>query len=156
MARHMLYHVPAMERAVAEAARVLCPGGYFVVTTNGAHSMQEYQALRDRAAARFSSMTSPEMSTERFCLENGPEFLRPFFETVSSTALTGTLRFAVAQPLFDYFASSRSLTMHPGHSEAEWQAVLGFVRAEIQAAIDKHGCFDVTKVTGAIVGRKEG
>jgi SAM-dependent methyltransferase len=156
MARHMLYHVPAMGRAVAEAARVLCPGGYFVVTTNSAHTMQEYQALRDRAAARFPSMASPEMSTERLCLENGPELLRSCFEMVSSTALTGTLRFTAAQPLVDYFASSRSLTMHPGHSEADWQAVLDFVRAEIQATIDRHGCFDVTKVTGTIVGRKEG
>ncbi len=156
MARHMLYHVPAMDRAVAEAARVLCPGGTFVVTTNGAHSMQEYQALRHRAAARFSSMICPEMGTERFCLENGPEFLRPYFDRVMCATLTGTLRFPAAQPLVDYFASSRSLTMHPGHSEADWQAVLEFVRAEVQAVIDEHGCFDVTKVTGAIVGHKEG
>jgi SAM-dependent methyltransferase len=154
MARHMLYHVPDMERAVAEAARVLRSTGIFAVTTNGAHSMHEYQVLRDRAAARFPSMTNPEMSTERFCLENGPEFLRPCFDAVTSKTLTGTLRFPAAQPLVDYFASSRSLTMHPGHSESEWQAVLDFVRGEAQAIIDKQGSFDVTKVTGAIVGHK--
>jgi SAM-dependent methyltransferase len=154
MARHMLYHVPDIDRAVAEAARVLCRGGYLVVTTNGAHSMHEYQVLRDRAAARFPSMKSPEMSTERFSLENGPEFLRPCFDAVTSTTLTGMLRFPAAQPLVDYFASSRSLTMDPAHSEADWRAVLDFVRAEVQATITEDGCFDVTKVTGAIVGRK--
>lgn len=156
MARHVLYHVPDMERAVAEAARVLRPGGTFVVTTNGAHTMQEYQALRYRAAARFPSMIYPEMGTERFCLENGPELLRPYFAAVHTATLRGTLRFPAAQPLVDYFASGRSLSMHPGHSEAEWQAVLDFVRSEVQATVDADGCFDVTKVTGAIVGRKEG
>jgi SAM-dependent methyltransferase len=155
MARHMLYHVPDIDRAVAEAARVLCPGGYFLATTNSAHSMHEYQALRAQAAARFSSMARPEWSVERFCLENAPSFLEPYFESVATTPLRGTLRFPEAQPLVEYFASSRSLTMHPRHSEADWQAVLDFVRAEAQAAIDRRGCFDVAKVTGAIVGRKE-
>jgi SAM-dependent methyltransferase len=156
MARHMLYHVPDIDRAVAEAARVLGSGGYLLTTTNSAHSMHEYRALRSRAAARFPVVTGPEWSVEPFCLENAPAFLAPYFESVTTTTLTGTLRFPVAQPLIDYFASSRSFSMHPDHTEADWQAVLGFVRTEVQAAIDERGHFDITKVTGAIVGRKEG
>lgn len=156
MARHMLYHVPDIEGAVAEAARVLCPGGTFLVTTNGADSMHEYRTLRNQAATHFASIARPEFSTERFCLENGASFLKPYFEPVVTSTLNGTLRFPAAQPLVDYFASSRSLTMHPGHSEAEWLAVLEFVRAEAQAVIDEQGWFDVTKVAGAIAGRKAG
>ena len=70
--------------------------------------------------------------------------------------LPGTLRFPTAQPFVDYFASSRALAMRPGHTEAEWQAVLDFVRGEVEAVIAREGHFDVTKTTGAIVGVKGG
>ncbi|MFL7807453.1 MAG: hypothetical protein AB8I80_02420, partial [Anaerolineae bacterium] len=66
----------------------------------------------------------------------------------------GMLRFPTAQPLIDYFASSQALTMPPGHTEAEWQAVLDFVRAEAEAIVERQGRIEVTKITGAIVGVK--
>ena len=152
MARHMLYHVPDIDRAVAEAARLLCRGGYFLTTTNSAHTMPEYQAICDRVAARFPAVANPERITDRFSLENGPAFLEPIFDQVETHTLPGTLRFPTAQPFADYSASIRSLTMRPGHTEAEWQAVLGFVRAEAETIIASKGRFDITKVTGAIVG----
>jgi len=54
----------------------------------------------------------------------------------------------------DYFASARALSMPPGHTEAEWQAVLDFVRAEAEAIVAQEGRLDVTKITGAVVGVK--
>jgi SAM-dependent methyltransferase len=156
MARHMLYHVPNIDSAVAEAARVLRPGGHLLVTTNSAHTMPEYHALRERAAARFQSLTTSERITDRFSLENGPSFLEPHFDLVETHTLPGILRFPTAQPLVDYFASSRALTMRPGHSEAEWQAVLDFVRAATEEVIAREGHFDMTKLTGAIVAIKGG
>jgi SAM-dependent methyltransferase len=154
MARHMLYHVPDIDRAVAEAARVLRPGGTFLATTNGAHTMPEYFAIREQAARRFPAMTKPDFVTHRFCLENGEAFLEPYFVRVESHFLPGLLRFPTAQPFIDYFASSRALTMPPGHTEAEWQAVLDFVRAEAEAIVERQGRIEVTKITGAIVGVK--
>jgi SAM-dependent methyltransferase len=154
MARHMLYHVPDIDRAVSEAARVLRPGGYALATTNSAHTMPEYMALRRRAADRFPGMTDPEMITSAFALENGPVFLEPYFEQVEVYTLPGTLRFPTAQPFVEYFASSRALTMPPGHTDAEWQAVLAFVQAEAEQVVARQGHFDVTKITGAIVGVK--
>jgi ubiquinone/menaquinone biosynthesis C-methylase UbiE len=156
MARHMLYHVPDIERAIAECARVLRPGGRFLATTNSAHSMPEYQAIRERAASHFPAMTEPEMSTARFSLEDAAAYLRPHLERVESRTLPGKLRFPTAQPFVDYFASSRAMTMHPNHTDAEWQAVLDFVRAEVEAAIARVGHFDITKITGAVVGTKGG
>lgn len=164
MARHVLYHVPDLSRAVAEAARVLCPGGRFLVTTNSAHTMAEYRALRRKAATRFPSMLQPEaiadgsslMITDRFSLENAPVYLRPYFGQIETHTLPGTLRFPTAQPLMDYFASARAMHMHPDHTDAEWQAVLEYVRTETEAVIRREGHFDVTKITGAIVGVKRG
>ena len=154
MARHMLYHVPDIDRAVAEAARVLRPGGTFLATTNAARTMPEYWAIRERAAQRFPRMAKPDMLIHRFCLENGEAFLDPYFARIEVHMLPGMLRFPTAQPLIDYFASSRALTMPPDHTEAEWQAVLDFVRADAEAIVEREGCIEVTKITGAVVGVK--
>jgi SAM-dependent methyltransferase len=156
MARHMLYHVPDIERAVAEAARVLCPGGYLMAVTNSADNMPQYAALRRRAAARFPAMTKPKTYVGRFALENGPDYLQRHLKRVETHVLPGTLRFPTSQPFVDYFASSRALAMRPGHTDAEWQAVLDFVQDEVEAVIAREGHFDVTKTTGAIVGVKGG
>lgn len=154
MARHMLYHVPDIDRAVAEAVRVLRPGGYLLATTNGAGTMPEYWAIRERAARRFPFFTGPDPLTHRFSLESGVAFLEPHFAQVEIHTLPGALRFPTAQPFVDYFASTRALSMPPGHTDAEWQAVLDFVRAETEAVVARQGHFEVTKVTGAIVGVK--
>jgi SAM-dependent methyltransferase len=154
VAGHMLYHVPDIPRAVAEAARVLAPGGRFLATTNSEFTMSEYAALRSRAAARFPAMARPDSASHRFSLENGARFLQPDFDRVEVHTLPGVLRFPAAQPLVDYFASARSLHMRSAHTDAAWQAVLRFVQAEAQAVIEREGHFDVTKVTGALVAVK--
>jgi SAM-dependent methyltransferase len=154
MARHMLYHVPDIGLAVAEAARVLGPGGHFLALTNSAHSMPEYAHIRAMAAERFDIMHRPGGIVSRFSLENGVGFLRPHFQHVEVRTLPGLLRFPTAQPLMDYFASHASLDMGPDHTPQEWQAVLDFVRSEVEAVIRKQGHFDITKITGAIVGIK--
>jgi SAM-dependent methyltransferase len=156
MARHMLYHVPDIDCAVVEAARVLRPGGRFLVTTNSAHTMAEYRALCDRAAARFPAMARSFEFNDRFSLENAPAYLEPRFDRLQTYPLPGTLRFPAAQPFVAYFASARALLMRPGHTGAEWQAVLHFVRDEAESIIARQGHIDVTKLTGAIVGVKRG
>jgi len=154
MARHMLYHVPDIDRAVAEAARVLHPGGCLLTTTNSAGTMPQYWAIRERAARRFPLLIKPDALTHRFSLENGAAFLEPYFARIEVHTLPGMLRFPTAEPFVDYFASTRALSMPPGHTEAEWQAVLDFVRAEAEAFVARQGHFEVTKITGAVVGVK--
>ncbi|MGD2207723.1 MAG: methyltransferase domain-containing protein [Anaerolineae bacterium] len=156
MACHMLYHVPDIDRAIVETARVLRPGGRFLATTNGAHTMAEYRALLERAATRFPAMVQSAKLTDRFSLENAPGLLAPHIDQVQVHTLPGTLRFPSAQPLMDYFVSARALSMHPDHTDAEWQAVVDFVRAETEAVIACQGHFDVTKITGAVTGVKGG
>jgi ubiquinone/menaquinone biosynthesis C-methylase UbiE len=154
MARHMLYHVADIDQAVVEAARVLRHGGRFLVTTNSAHTMPEYFQMRRQASLRFPAMVQSEMITDRFSLENGSAFLEPYFDRVEAHTLRGILRFPVAEPFVEYFASGRAMTMRPDHSDAEWLAVVDFVRAETEAVLARRGRFDVTKITGALVGVK--
>ena len=155
MARHMLYHVPDIDRAVAEAARVLRPGGALLATTNGARTMPEYQAYLERAAAGFPGLVNAETVSDRFSLEGGPAFLAPHFGRVETHTLLGVLRFPTAQPFVDYLDSARTLIMRPGHTDADWQAILDLIRAEAEAHIARHGCLDVTKIAGALVAVKE-
>jgi SAM-dependent methyltransferase len=156
MARHMLPCVPDIDRAVAEAARVLRPGGRFLATTNGACSMPEYLAYLEWAAAVFPGLINTEPITSRFSLEGGPAFLAFHFDRVETYTLQGTLRFPTAQPFVDYVASARADTMRPGHTDAEWQAILDIIRAEAEAHIARHGHPDVTKISGALVAVKDG
>jgi ubiquinone/menaquinone biosynthesis C-methylase UbiE len=153
MARHMLYHVPNIERAISEVARLLRPGGQFLVTTNSAQTMPQYRAILQQAAVHFPAMLEPTSANSRFSLENAASFLEPQFSHVEQDTLTGILRFPRAEPFVAYVASGRDLIMHAGHTEAEWHAVLDFVRAAAAEIIAKQGCLDVTKITGAVTGR---
>ena len=156
MARHMLYHVPDIDRAVAEAARVLRTDGRILVTTNSLQTMAEIRALRAQAVAQFPGMAPVADLTSRFTVENAPAYLEPYFERLQTHVLPGVLRFPTAGPFMDYFASSRALLMRRTHTDAEWQAVLDFVRGEAESIVARQGRLDVTKCTGAIVGVKRG
>jgi hypothetical protein len=101
-------------------------------------------------------MVQPDPITRRFSLENAPAFLEPHFDGIETHFLRGTLRFPSAQPFLDYFASHRSMSMRDGHADGEWEAVLDYVRAETESAVTRAGHFDVSKITGALVGVKGG
>ena len=74
VAAWMLYHVPDLDRGLAEIARVLKPGGRLVAVTNAIDHLQELWDLAGR-----------ETSLRRFTFrsENGEESLRRHFASVT-------------------------------------------------------------------------
>ena len=72
VAAWMLYHVPDIDRGLAEIARVLRPGGALVAVTNSVLHLSELREL----------IAYPPGYEEPFNRENGEGFLRPHFAQV--------------------------------------------------------------------------
>lgn len=78
VAAWMLFHVPDLDRGVAELARVLRPGGRLVAVTNAEHHLRELREIAGSAA------------WERpFTRENGAEVLGRHFRAVESRHADG-------------------------------------------------------------------
>jgi SAM-dependent methyltransferase len=77
IANHMLYHVPDPDRAVAELARVLRPGGVLLAATNGYGHMRE---INDAVAEVFGGHA--EALYEVFGIDTGEARLREQFASV--------------------------------------------------------------------------
>jgi ubiquinone/menaquinone biosynthesis C-methylase UbiE len=82
VAAWMLYHVPDLDRGLAELARVLKPGGVLVAVTNSVEHLQELWDLA-RRATRVSQFT--------FRSDNGEEALRGHFAAVERHEASGTV-----------------------------------------------------------------
>jgi SAM-dependent methyltransferase len=72
VAAWMLYHVPDVDRALAEIARVLEPGGALIAVTNSVDHLAEFREL----------VGYREDLSHTFSRENGEEFLRRHFAKV--------------------------------------------------------------------------
>lgn len=99
VAAWMLYHVPDLETAIAELARVLRPGGRLVAVTNSAFHLQELRELVG---------SGPSPST--FTRENGDELLSRRFAHVRREDVDGTFSFADRSAVEEYVRASISMS----------------------------------------------
>jgi SAM-dependent methyltransferase len=81
VAAWMLYHVPDIDRGIAELARVLTPGGRLVAVTNSEQHLRELREL----------IAYPGLLAEPFRRENGDEYLRRHFSTVERLDTDGVV-----------------------------------------------------------------
>jgi SAM-dependent methyltransferase len=82
LAAWMLYHVPDLDRGLAELARVLTPGGILVAVTNAVDHLAELWDLARRATT---------MGQFTFRSENGEEALRRHFADVERRDAHGSV-----------------------------------------------------------------
>jgi SAM-dependent methyltransferase len=94
VAAWMLYHVPDLDTAIGELARVLAPGGRLVAITNGAEHLRELYAAV--GAAKLESS---------FSRENGAERLARHFAPVERTDLRAQAVFADRAAAAAYLAT---------------------------------------------------
>ena len=98
VANWMLYHVPDVDRGVAELARVLETGGRLVAVTNGIEHLHEVYEL-----------LGAERTLSPFSAENGEEILRRSFATVERRDSSGWVTFADRDAVQRYVDSARVL-----------------------------------------------
>jgi SAM-dependent methyltransferase len=99
VAAWMLYHVPDLDRGIAELARVLRPGGRLVVATNSRFHLLELREL-----------VGSGPSTLKFSREDGEEHLRRHFAEVRRTDIDGQLEFADRAEVEEYVRASISMS----------------------------------------------
>ena len=91
----MLYHVPDVDRAIAEVRRVLRPGGLFVAVTNG-----------DGHVARLRVAAGGEPVVTAFSSQNGEEQLHRHFGVVERIDLVPQAIFLDSDAALAYLRSS--------------------------------------------------
>jgi SAM-dependent methyltransferase len=92
VAAWVLFHVPDLDRGLAEIACVLRPGGRLVAVTNSEHHLSE---AREHAVISMAGRLS-------FSRENGDEALRPHFARVRRDDVDGTVTFADTEAIRAY------------------------------------------------------
>ena len=108
VAAWMLYHVPDIDRGLAEIARVLRPGGALVAVTNSLLHLSEFREL----------IAYPDVLRETFNRENGEEFLRKHFADVERLDLELKVTVRDRQQLVDY-QQSTSVPTQPVPEQVE-------------------------------------
>ena len=99
VAAWMLYHVPELDRALAEIARVLRPGGTFVAATNSRLHLHELREL-----------VGSGPSTLKFAREDGADHLSPQFVDIRRIDVDGVHVLADRAEVEDYVRASISMS----------------------------------------------
>ena len=140
LAMHMLYHLAEPDRAIAEMARVVRPGGRLFVTTNGIGDMAALHRLR---AAVFGG-DAIDPGAGYFGLKQAEKVLRARFVGVERDVLRDVYRVTDPEDVFAYLMS-----MPPGiDASTEQQDVL---RRRIDEAFAAGGgVLELNRETGLV------
>jgi SAM-dependent methyltransferase len=99
IANRVLYHLPDLDRGLAEIKRVLRPGGRLVAVTYGVGHLRELWSLLGEEPNAFSSFVS----------ENGGAALARYFERVERRDITGQAFFPDEASVRGYLAAYERL-----------------------------------------------
>ncbi len=124
LANRVLYHVPNLDKGLAEIARVLRPGGTLVAVTYGTDHLRELWDLVGQ---------SP-LASSPFSAENGTGPLCRHFDPVERRDFTGNARFPTTSSILGFLAASAAF------SDVDLGAQLGDVRAPFNASY-RHSIF---------------
>lgn len=148
IANHMLYHVPDINMALKEIARVLKPGGIFYATTIGKDNFKELISLLHDFDAEIDF--AQDAITKAFGLESGKDLLSPYFNAVASERYEDSLHVTESKPLIEYVLSSQGIGNI--NEIIVGQKIEQFKRY-IEDMLMKDGYIDIQKDAGMFISR---
>lgn len=104
IARHMLYLVPEIEKALSEIKRVLVEDGTFYATTNSYESMSELNELVEKFDSEMGLHNNG--MCDRFDMEGGYLLLKKYFGGVKTEILKGNIVVSDVESIVNYKAST--------------------------------------------------
>ncbi|MDE6208183.1 MAG: class I SAM-dependent methyltransferase [Lachnospiraceae bacterium] len=104
IANMMLYHVPDIDRGLAEVRRVLKKNGSFYCATYGEHGIIEY------LSKILSTYGVEDNVNKNFTLQNGYEILSKSFSKVERLEYKDSLAVTYVDDMVDYIYSLQSMT----------------------------------------------
>lgn len=164
LANHMLYHVPDVERAIAELRRVLKPDGVLIAATNSEYNMVEFEQLIARAclALRINRAEIENMLRAMhdllsgFRLENGTTLLAQHFFAVERCDLPAALIFQTPQPILDYIDSMRALHEPYLPPSVTWETMMKALGDWLRQRMGPSNYLKVDKLSGVLVATDSG
>lgn len=143
IAMHMFYHLADPSKGVAEMYRVLKPGGFLAVTTNGAGNMRELYAL---TTVFGSAPLDPAGAA--FGYDAAERFMQAQFGNVSMAQHPARLRVTEPEDVF------LALTSYPPGDRADEAQLAAFRDAITEAFKAGNGVLEVGKESGLFISRK--
>jgi len=104
IANMMLYHVPDIDKGLAEVRRVLKKGGLFYCATYGEHGIVEY------LSKILSAYGVEDNVNKNFTLQNGREILSKTFSSVEKREYIDSLAVTNVDDMVEYIYSLSSMT----------------------------------------------
>jgi len=137
VANHMLYHVPDLNTALSEFARVLRPDGRLFAAANGHDHFTE---VRDILGIHWRYV-------DAFGLENGPEKIARYFDDVTVQRYPDAIEAPESGPVLAYVGSMSTFWTLADDRVVE-------LRRHIDAVIAREGMFRISKDAGLIAGKR--
>jgi ubiquinone/menaquinone biosynthesis C-methylase UbiE len=146
IANHMLYHVPDIDKAIAEVWRVLKPGGTFYAATNGNGGMQTFLHAAFKSQDPNTTAFSYGFS---FNLQNGEEILKRQFKNTTRKDYEDSLKIDQTDDLLEWLYSSVSLSTYSKEDAENLRPYFENLKA-------KTGFIEIPKEVGLFICKKGG
>ena len=143
IAMHMLYHLKDPAKGIAEMHRVLKPGGFLAVTTNGMGNMRKMYEL----ATVFGSPPH-DPAAAAFGYDAAGRLMRFRFGDVAISQHPASFRITEPEDVF------LALTSYPPGDEAPEAELVQLRRAIARAFQDGNGVLECAKETALFTSRK--
>jgi SAM-dependent methyltransferase len=155
IAAHMLYHVPNVDSAVRELARVVALEGRVLIVLNGREHLREMRKLVGGALSDIvgTDYVVPARSHHRLTIESAGDVLSRGLDVIRCERLKRSIAVPEPGPVIAYVDSMRSFYEPLLHSDIRWNELMAKARARVEAEIAAEGSWNTTSDAGCFVCR---